>query len=178
MMWRTYKIYAGIYDETESIEPRFKKNVADWPVFDRIAGYMPVRIMWVAAYIAFYVAFAPTAWLYLLIPIHILMGPIHGAVINWFAHKYGYRNFKLKNTAENLLVVDVLMLGESYHNNHHKNPSSVNFGFRWHEVDPVYYVIKALNAMGVIKINKKVPLAVLSHSGELHVEDLEAVEEF
>jgi stearoyl-CoA desaturase (delta-9 desaturase) len=178
MMWRTYKIYAGIYDETEAIEPRFKKNVADWPVFDRMAGSMPVRILWVAAYIAFYVAFAPTPWLYLLIPVHILMGPIHGAVINWFAHKYGYRNFKLKNTAENLLVVDVLMLGESYHNNHHKNPSSVNFGFRWHEVDPVYYVIKFLDAVGVIKINKRLPVTVLNHGNALHVEDLEAVEEF
>jgi stearoyl-CoA desaturase (delta-9 desaturase) len=46
------------------------------------------------------------------------------------------------------------MLGESYHNNHHKRPSAVNFGKRWHEIDPVYPIIKLLAWMRVIKIPK------------------------
>ena len=49
--------------------------------------------------------------------------------------------------------MDILMLGESYHNNHHKRPSSVNFGFKWHEIDPVYPVIRVLDKMKVIRIN-------------------------
>ena len=44
-------------------------------------------------------------------------------------------------------------MGESYHNNHHKHGSRANFGgFRWHEVDPTYLVIRALDKMGVIKL--------------------------
>ena len=30
---------------------------------------------------------------YLLLPVHFVMGPIHGAIVNWCGHKYGYRNF-------------------------------------------------------------------------------------
>jgi len=82
------------------------------------------------------------------------MGAFHGAIINWFAHKYGYKNYILKNTSENLFSIDVLMLGESYHNNHHKYPSAINFGKRWHEVDPIYPVIRLFARLGIIKIAK------------------------
>jgi len=35
------------------------------------------------------------------------------------------------------------MMGESYHNNHHKYGSRANFGgIRWHEIDPTYFIIK------------------------------------
>ena len=89
-----------------------------------------------------------------MLPIVIMMGAFHGALINWFAHKYGYINFKMKNTSRNLLVMDVLMLGESYHNNHHKHPSSLNFGRRWHEIDPIYPILKLFKLMKIIKVAK------------------------
>ena len=45
------------------------------------------------------------------------------------------------------------MMGESYHNNHHKMGSRANFGgVRWHEIDPTYQVIKVLDKIGVISI--------------------------
>ncbi len=166
MMWKTYKIYAGIYNRTTPIDPKFTKNVPDWPVFDKIAGSNIVRVLWAVAYFAFYMAFATSPWLFILLPFQILMSPVHGAVINWFAHKYGYKNFGMKNTAENLLHVDFLMLGESYHNNHHKHPSSVNFGFRWHELDPVYGIILLLNKLKVIRIPKQKPVAIVTLAGE------------
>jgi stearoyl-CoA desaturase (delta-9 desaturase) len=91
--------------------------------------------------------------MYLLIPAHILMRPVHGTIVNWFAHKYGYRNFQLDITSRNVLPVDLLMLGEAYHNNHHKYPSRINFGgVRWHEFDPVYPIIRLLNWLGVVGI--------------------------
>ncbi|NDC41325.1 MAG: acyl-CoA desaturase [Chitinophagia bacterium] len=154
MMWRTYKIYAGIYEKTMEVDPRFTKNVPDWAAFDRFASSMPVRVMWAALYLAFFIKFATSPWLYLLYPVVLVMSPVHGAVVNWFAHKYGYRNFEMKNTSVNLLGIDVLMLGESYHNNHHKFPSSANFGRKWHEIDPVYPIIKLFDAIGIIRLNK------------------------
>jgi stearoyl-CoA desaturase (delta-9 desaturase) len=84
------------------------------------------------------------------------MGPVHGTIINWFAHKYGYTNFKVNNTSRNLLPVDFLMLGESYHNNHHKFPSRINFGgIKWYEIDPVYPVIRLFDRLGVVKIKDR-----------------------
>lgn len=154
MMWKTWKIYAGIYDYSLPVDKKFTKNVPDWPAFEKFATSNITRAAWAAVYVAFYVYFAPSPFFYVLIPIHVFSGPVHGAVINWFAHKYGYKNFEQSNTSENLLHVDWLMLGESYHNNHHKNPSSVNFGVKWHEFDPVYAVIKFFDKMGIVKITK------------------------
>jgi stearoyl-CoA desaturase (delta-9 desaturase) len=84
------------------------------------------------------------------------MSPIHGAIINWFAHKYGYRNFEVGDTSVNFLPVDFLMMGESYHNNHHKYGSRPNFGgVRWHEIDPTYVVMRILDKVGLIKLARQ-----------------------
>lgn len=154
MMYQTARVYRDIYLGTVDIEDRFKKNVPDWPAMDRWGQSLVSRLMWGAMYVAFYFFFAPSYWWFLLLPIHFLMGPVHGAIINWFAHKYGYTNFKLNNTSKNLLPVDFLMLGESYHNNHHKYASSVNFGVKWFEIDPVYYIILLFNFLGIIQLKK------------------------
>ena len=153
MMWRTRRIYIGIYDGTIQVEEKFTKNVPEWAAFDRFASSRLSRLLWIAAYVAFYIIFA-SPWLYPLLLIHFATGAFHGAIVNWFAHRHGYINFKLRNTSENLLPIDILMLGESYHNNHHKRPSAVNFGVRWHEIDPVYPVILFLNRLRIIKLPK------------------------
>lgn len=156
MMLRTNKVYMGIYNGTLKVDDKFTKNTPDWPAFDKWALTWKSSVLWSLIYISYYLIFATVWWMYLLIPIHILMGPVHGTIINWFAHKYGYTNFNVNNTSKNLLPVDFLMLGESYHNNHHKFPSRINFGgIRWHELDPVYPVISLLNWLGVLKIKDR-----------------------
>jgi stearoyl-CoA desaturase (delta-9 desaturase) len=72
-------------------------------------------------------------------------------VINWFAHKYGHVNFETDNTSKNLFKVDLLMLGEGYHNNHHKYPSRPNFAAKRGEFDPVYPVIVLMEKLKIIK---------------------------
>ncbi|RYE16572.1 MAG: acyl-CoA desaturase [Sphingobacteriales bacterium] len=156
MMLKTWRYYAGIYEESIPVEDKYKKNVPDWRLMDKIGHSWASRILWVVAYGSFYFFFAPSPWFMLLTPIHMFMSPIHGAVINWYAHKYGYENFKMNNTSENLFHVDILMLGEAYHNNHHKRASNANFGYRWHEIDPVYPVILLFSKLGIIKVNKPV----------------------
>ncbi len=54
----------------------------------------------------------------------------------------------------NLFFIDILMLGESYHNNHHKHPSAINFGKRWFEIDPMYPVIRLFDRFRIIRIVK------------------------
>lgn len=153
MMWRTRTFYLGILKGRIPVEPRFSKALPDWRGFDHFAGTPFSRLMWVGIYAAFYIIFAPSLWWLLLLPVTIAMGAVHGAIINWFAHKYGYRNFRLKNTSANFICPDVLMLGESYHNNHHKRPSSVNFGTHWFEFDPVYPVILLMKWLKIVKLS-------------------------
>jgi stearoyl-CoA desaturase (delta-9 desaturase) len=154
MMLRTRKVYTDIFKGKMEVEERFTKNLPDWPAFDRWANSTASRILWSVLYIILFLWLASTPWLLLLLPVVISMGAFHGAIINWFAHKYGYINFKLKNTSQNLFSIDVLMLGESYHNNHHKKPSALNFGKRWHELDPVYPIIRLLAWFRIVKISK------------------------
>ncbi len=168
MMWRTRGFYQALTEGTMKVEERFTKNVPHWEAFDRFAGSWASRLAWVILYAAFFAVYATSPWQWLFLPVIVAMGPFHGAVINWFAHKYGYINFRLRNTSMNLLFVDFLMLGESYHNNHHKRPSAVNFGKRWHEIDPVYPVIKLFAWMRIIQLPKLAPVALETDGGGHH----------
>jgi stearoyl-CoA desaturase (Delta-9 desaturase) len=152
MMWKTKKIYNDILNNKASIDPKFLKNIPNWEFVERLGDSWYSRIGWGTFYSLFYIYFATTPWMFLLIPVHFLMGPVHGVVINWFAHKYGYINFKVNDTAKNLLPFDFLMMGESYHNNHHKLGGRANFGVKWHEFDPTYPIILLLNSLKVIKL--------------------------
>lgn len=154
MMWKTKTIYSAITNRTMKVESRFTEGVPDWNSFDKFARSWTSRLIWGALYAAFYWQFATEWWLWLLLPLQWLFSPIHGAIINWFAHIYGYRNFEVGDTSRNFLPFDFLMMGESYHNNHHAHGNSPNFGVRWHEIDPTYQIINLLNAFGVIKIKK------------------------
>ncbi len=154
MMWKTKTVYSAINNKEMKVEDRFLRNAPEWASFDKFAGHNLTRIAWGVLYVLFYLKFATAWWMFLLLPIHFFMAPIHGAIINWFAHKFGYKTHAMSNTSANLLPLDVLMMGESYHNNHHKNDRSANFGERWHEIDPTYYIILILNAFRIIRLKK------------------------
>jgi len=156
MMWKTKTIYSDIAGKKIPLESLFTEGVPDWQAFDKIARSWPSRLFWGALYFAVYLMYANVWWLWLLLPVQFLMSPVHGAIINWFAHKYGYRNFAVGDTSRNFLPVDFLMMGESYHNNHHKYGSRANFGgIRWHEIDPTYIAIKILDRLKIISIVKQ-----------------------
>jgi stearoyl-CoA desaturase (delta-9 desaturase) len=157
MMWRTKVIYMDILNDRYPVEAKFKKDLPHWPAFERFADSWFSRIAWGTLYVLFYIAFATHWWMFLLLPIHFLMGPFHGAIINWFAHTIGSIRFKMNDTSRNLFPVDFLMLGESYHNNHHSHPGRANFGIKWYEIAPVYPFIRLFHWMRIIKLK---PIAV------------------
>jgi stearoyl-CoA desaturase (delta-9 desaturase) len=161
MMWHVRQFSNGIFKKKIVIEPRFLKNLPDWRKLDIAAHATVSRLGWIVLYVLVYVFFAPSGWWFFLLPVHILMLPLQGVIINWFAHKYGSVNFKVKNTSTNLFKIDLLMMGEAYHNNHHKNPSTTNFGFRWFELDPTYIIMKFFNWLRIIRIHKSPPAVSL-----------------
>jgi stearoyl-CoA desaturase (delta-9 desaturase) len=155
MMWKTYTFYHDIRERKVEVDPKFTKNVPDWKAFDDFASERWVRIAWGTLYTLFYIYFAPSWVWFLLLPVHFFMSPIHGAIINWFAHKIGYVTFKVSDTSKNLMPVDFLMMGEGFHNNHHTYGNRANFAYKWFEIDPTYQMIKLLNLVGVIHLPKK-----------------------
>src|SRR5688572_1371387 len=93
LMMKTKDIYMQYVKFKIEPEAQFRDRYPTWPLLDKLSDYTFVRALFVAAYIAFYVQFATAPWMFLLIPLHIFMGPLHGAIVNWCGHKYGYSNF-------------------------------------------------------------------------------------
>jgi len=156
MMWATKKTYDDFaYGRTEP-EARFDGGVPRWNFVDHTLGQnWLLRIVWAAGYTLFYVKFATATWQFAFLPMHFVMGPIHGAIVNWCGHKYGYRNFDNGDQSVNTLPWDLLIGGELFQNNHHKFGMAPNFAVRRFELDPTYQVMRLLNAVGIIDMPKR-----------------------
>jgi stearoyl-CoA desaturase (Delta-9 desaturase) len=154
MMMHTADIYDKIANKTLEVSSKFLGNYPIWEKMDKFGNSWFSRIGWGTFYVLFYFFFATHWWMYLLLPVHFLMGPVHGAIVNWCGHKYGYQNFDNQDKSKNTLVFDFLMFGELFQNNHHKHPNSPNFAFKWWEVDPTYPIMRFLHWIGIIQLRK------------------------
>ncbi len=150
MMWATKERYEGVLSGRIEAEERFEGGYPAWAWVDRVGDAWVTRVLFGVAYTAFYLAFAPHWIFFLLLPVHLLMGPVHGAIVNWGGHKYGYRNFAVADESVNSLPLDFLTAGELFQNNHHKFGMAPNFAVRWFEVDPAFQVMRILDALGII----------------------------
>lgn len=151
MMKNTLFVYLDIYSKKIAPEQRHGSHYPEWPAFDRWADGIPARLLWVGAYVLFYVQFASAWWQYFLLPIHIFMGPIHGAIVNWCGHKYGYANHENADQSKNTFFADFLTMGELMQNNHHHNTQQPNFANRWFEVDPTFVLLRVLSGLKIIR---------------------------
>ena len=154
MMIATKNMYLAYLLHKIEPEPAFRGNYPEWPLIDRIGDSWFWRLACAVGYITFYVVFATHWWMFLLLPFHFLMGPLHGAIVNWCGHKYGYSNHDNEDHSQNSLPWDFLLMGELFQNNHHKKPNSPNFASKWWEFDPTYPVMNVLHWMRIITIRK------------------------
>jgi stearoyl-CoA desaturase (Delta-9 desaturase) len=158
MMNKTKRIYRGLRRGTITPEPRFDGGYPSWPLLDERLNTMTTSVLWGTLYTLVYLAYAwktHSYWVVPLAPLHWFLGPIHGAIVNYLGHKVGYRNFNSEDGSRNTLVFDVLTMGELFQNNHHRFSQSVNFGARWFEVDPAYWIIRAFALFGFVKLSHK-----------------------
>ncbi len=154
MMWRTKTQYADLKHRRIPVEARFEGGYPEWKVFDETLGGWGAAIGWGALYLAIYAAFATHWWLFLLFPVHLALGPVHGGIVNWFGHKLGYRNYESTDNSKNSLVFDYLTMGELFQNNHHKWGQSPNFAVRAFELDPGYQFIRLMGLVGVFDLSE------------------------
>ncbi|MBV9962501.1 MAG: acyl-CoA desaturase, partial [Parafilimonas sp.] len=138
-----------------------KEYLPQWNKLDKLGQHIITRVLFGAAYIIMYILFAPSAWWFLLLPIHLLMGPIQGAVVNWCGHKYGYSNYDNGDHSKNSSPWGILLMGELFQNNHHHAKNNANFARKWFEFDITYLIMVTMHRLRIIKlitapvINKK-----------------------
>ena len=150
-MWQTRNSYNDIYTGKTNVDIKFTKDLPKWEAFDGIVHTWPMRGAWILAYLFFYIFFTSAWWLFLLLPLTIIMCPFQGTVINWWAHKFGYVNYPMENNSKNIIPVDLFFAGDAYHNNHHKFPGRPNNSHRWFEIDLTYNITCLLVKIGIIK---------------------------
>ncbi len=159
MMLKTKEIYTGFVTGKLTAAYKYCQDLPVWEKFEKFAGSSYTRLAWGALYTAFYlliiIKFDLSYFWLLLLPIHYLMGPIHGAIVNWCGHKYGYSNFDNHDKSKNSEPIGFLLMGELFQNNHHKYPTSANFAKRWFEFDPTYVILVMMHYTGIIRLQNK-----------------------
>jgi hypothetical protein len=78
--------------------------------------------------------------------------PVLGSIfasnaVNWYGHTrsiFGYRNYETKDKSANHAIAGLLVLGEGWHNNHHRYPKSYTTQQKWWEFDISGLIIKLI----------------------------------
>ena len=83
---------------------------------------------------------------------------LHGTcTINSLSHVYGSQRYKTGDDSKNNFFLAMITLGEGWHNNHHYYAASTRQGFYWWEIDITYYMLRGLQAVGLIWDIRKYP---------------------
>ena len=71
--------------------------------------------------------------------------------INSICHFYGKEAYRAHDESRNVALMGPISFGESWHNNHHAFPWSARLGLRAWEIDPGWYLIRALKALHLVR---------------------------
>ena len=89
----------------------------------------------------------------------------HGTfLVNSLTHVFGKTRFDTDDDSKNNWWIAIITLGEGWHNNHHRFPSSERQGFYWWEIDVAHYVLKVLSWFRIVWDLRSPPKRVYAES--------------
>jgi stearoyl-CoA desaturase (Delta-9 desaturase) len=150
VLFRNYFLYKHEIRNAATIRKYTPDYIPDW--VDRIPG---IRYAILGGFAIFMLMFG-WAWGLAAGVFHVVAYILLNASINSLAHMIGYRNWD--NLATNIQSLALLTGGEGLHNNHHEYPSSAKFSMKQMEIDPAWYAIRVLEALGLARV-RPVPIA-------------------
>lgn len=137
----------SLHDETEKLAPYVPDLRRDrFYLWLSRYHWMTQVIVGLGVYFAF--GWAVTLWAVFL---RTVVGLHCTWLVNSATHIWGSQRWATGDDSTNSFLIALFTWGEGWHNNHHAHPSSARHGLRWWEVDTNWYVIRLLNAFGVIK---------------------------
>ena len=71
-------------------------------------------------------------------------------MVNSVCHRWGARPYETGDASTNNVFIGIFAFGEGWHNNHHKFPFSARHGLRWWQVDATWWLLKLLEALGLV----------------------------
>ncbi len=83
--------------------------------------------------------------------------------INSIGHMFGPQRYDTRDSSRNNLLLGYIAMGDGWHNNHHRAPTSARHGFAWYEYDSSYNMIRLLALVGLAWDIKLPPQAALSN---------------
>jgi stearoyl-CoA desaturase (delta-9 desaturase) len=92
--------------------------------------------------------------------------------INSIMHKFGNQRYDTNDESRNSVWLALLTLGEGWHNNHHYYEVSSRQGFFWWEVDFTWYMLRGLQAVGLIHDLKGIPTHIKYSKNKQHAQEL------
>lgn len=154
-MLQTRNSYFNIFCGKTIVDDKLKKDLPEWKSFEYIVHNWMMRVSWMVLYIGIYMAVATAWWMYLFLPVTIALSTFQGTLINYCAHKFGYVNYPMKNTSTNIWPVDLIFIGDAYHNNHHKFPGRIKNSHKWFEIDLIFRITCVLQKLNVVQWRSK-----------------------
>ena len=87
--------------------------------------------------------------------------------IGSLCHISGSRPFDTGDQSRNNALIGLLSFGVGWHNNHHAFQSSARIGLRWWQIDINYYLIRALEIVGLAREVKRPAPEVIRARGSM-----------
>jgi len=153
--WRVQLGNVGLYKRAARDDETVRKYARDIPQdrFDRLAfDYslvglalgvtILVAVMWALGF-GLLTGFVAAG-------LHAVMYVMLAGAINAVGHRYGDRPYE--SSATNLTPLALVTGGEGLHNNHHAAPTSARFSLRRGEIDPGWWLVRALVALGLARV--------------------------
>jgi stearoyl-CoA desaturase (delta-9 desaturase) len=100
-------------------------------------------LLYVIVYVAL-LAVVNIQLVYFLWALPVVLVQLSQNSFNYVGHLVGYRNFETNDNSTNNVFLFPFILGDAWHNNHHKNPALISNKVRSFEIDPAATIINLI----------------------------------
>ncbi len=123
------------------------KDFSKYPELVFLGKYYSIPAILLGAAVWYFLGASAFVWGYL---VSLVCNYHCTFIINSLCHMIGSRRFKTTDDSRNHFVLALLTMGEGWHNNHHYYQKSARQGMYWWEIDPSYWILKLMSAVGLV----------------------------